>query len=46
MNIVKLLWLGFNDAGDGQTCMDCGREKDECVCSLLDVDDQSVEAKS
>jgi hypothetical protein len=39
MKIIKLFWTGFNDAGDGQTCMDCGRERDECVCSLGEDDD-------
>ncbi len=24
----------YNDAGDG-TCMDCGREKDECYCGII-----------
>lgn len=39
MDLSKLSWVGYNDAGDGFTCMDCGREREECVCSLLDIDD-------
>jgi len=34
MDLSKISWAPYNDAGDGFTCMDCGREKDDCVCEL------------
>lgn len=27
--------MPFRDSGDGQTCMGCGREPDECYCGPI-----------
>lgn len=32
--LKRLLLVGFTDAGDGFTCMDCGREREFCYCGI------------
>ncbi len=34
--------VGFTDAGDGITCMDCGRERESCYCGIPTWDERGV----
>jgi hypothetical protein len=31
---------GFTDAGDGFTCMECGREQESCYCGIPTWDEK------